>query len=291
MILIFGHTGFIGSTLYRHFQTNGVDVLGVSTRKCDLCSFGQVQKLLTELPNGLQVVFCSVVNRREGNFFSVFKQNVKMAHNLVKAASPKKIKSLIYLSSVDVYGYNPQLPISENTLPCPNTYYGLSKLTCEHLLRFDERLECPMAILRLPGVYGSGHDNGSIVGTFIRSLVDSKPITIYGDGEILRDYVFVEDLTEIVERIIKNPINLLVNVTTGQSSSLLNIISCIAEILGCRPSITHKPAGNDAAGNLEFDNSLLNSLFSNFKMKKFERGIRDYINALGVSNIKTQIIT
>ena len=282
MIVILGHTGFIGGHLYQYFSQAGRQVAGLSSRECDLTQPGRVREWFAQREAPFDLIHCAVINRDRCQGYPSFLSNCQMLQNVLGAIPAGRCRSFVYLSSVDVYGSRPPCPITENTLPAPELYYGLAKLTCEHLLRLFPDKGFPSAVLRLPGVYGAHDDGRSLVGKLIRTVTDQQPVTLSGTGSILRDYVSIDDLALVIEALLSRPLDAVINVATGQSLSLLDIVSIIAEKVQCRPEIIFRPQDGPGA-DLIFDTSRFREVLPTVRLKPLQVGIEAYVAALAPS--------
>ncbi len=119
--------------------------------------------------------------------------------NLLAGAARGKVKRVILASSGGVvYGDPTVIPTPEPTATLPISPYGVSKLASEHYLRVMGELGGFEGVaLRYSNVYGPRQDPKSeagVVSIFVSRVLGGKPITIFGDGEQTRDYVFVRDV-------------------------------------------------------------------------------------------------
>lgn len=278
-VVILGHSGFIGRSLMRSLTACGRTVIGVSSRECDLTNQEMTREWLARLPGPFDLIHAAVVNRAAGQSYDAFTRNCRMLYIVLDSLAPGQCRSFIYLSSVDVYGAHSPCPLSETTLPCPAHYYALAKLTCEGLLRLFPARDFPAAILRLPGVYGVDDGGASLIGRLIRSLMSGQAVALDGDGGLQRDLVCVDDLTAVVAALLDRPGDLLVNVATGESLSLLDMVAIIAEKAQCRPRIDFRPERVPPA-NLLFDTTHLSQICPGIRLRRMEEGISSYIAAL-----------
>jgi len=192
-------------------------------------------------------------NKSVRNSYCAFLDNVKMAWNLVSSARDANVESLIYFSSVDAYGRSPELPMSETTSLDPDTWYGLSKSTCEWIVREELRSKGPPCILRIPGIFGRSRNDRSVIGRLIASIRKAGKVYIHGDGKLLRDYVFAPDLCRIVEHLAARMAGGTFNVATGTSVSLLQILEDIREALGIDFEVVHLPANVERSFDMRYD--------------------------------------
>ena len=129
-------------------------------------------------------------------------------------------------------------PIIENSYCKPNSVYGNSKLSCEHLLRvYAEPNGINWNSLRMFNVYGPGQDitkpDQGLVGIFLNMLLNSNVVDVKGSLDRYRDLVFIDDVIYAWESVLfSGARNLALNVGSGQKTTFLNLINLIAEILG-----------------------------------------------------------
>jgi nucleoside-diphosphate-sugar epimerase len=281
MIVILGHTGFIGAYLLRHLADSGRQVIGLSARECDLSKAGEIRSSLGQLPRPFDLINCAVINRNRCHDYSAFEMNCRMLRNLVEALPPGCCRSFIHLSSVDVYGKHPPLSLNESTPAAPDDFYGLAKFTGEGLLRLGLDKQCQLAILRLPGVYGVADGGNSLVGGLTRKIIAGQPVTLTGRGELRRDCLAIGDLAALVEALLEAPRQLLVNVATGSSYSLLEMVDIIAEVGGVRPEVSVALSDDaEEKGDLLFDVTGLRLHFQEFAPQTLRQGIGEYVAAL-----------
>jgi UDP-glucose 4-epimerase len=127
--------------------------------------------------------------------------NIMGLLNLLEAAVRGGVRRFVYVSSGGVvYGEPEELPVSETATKQPLSPYGVSKLTGEHYLHFYRQIHGLEAVsLRYSNVFGprqDPHGEAGVVAIFGRSVLEGRPITVFGDGEQTRDYVYVGDVAE-----------------------------------------------------------------------------------------------
>ncbi len=148
---------------------------------------------------------------------------------------------LIYLSSGGaVYGNTDHPFIPEQTTLSPLSYYGASKVAIEQFIQaFCQQLHRPATILRPSNFYGPGQPyrpGFGIIPTIFHHLRIQKPLSIWGDGNIIRDYLYIDDLTRLCEHLIthhsSNNTVKIYNVGAGQGHSLNQLCELIEEVTG-----------------------------------------------------------
>ncbi|PID59779.1 MAG: dTDP-glucose 4,6-dehydratase [Ignavibacteriae bacterium] len=127
--------------------------------------------------------------------------NVKGLLNVLDAAKKHKIKKVVHSSSAAIYGDDPRLPKDISMKPKPQTPYGITKLDGEYYLQmYYEQYGLPTTSLRYFNVFGPRQDPKSqyaaAIPIFVYKALLDETITIYGDGEQTRDFVYVKDVVQ-----------------------------------------------------------------------------------------------
>ena len=272
-VLIFGHSGQIGRVLHSQLQANDWDVVGASTAECNLLDEERCRTFFGEIHGEYHVVMASVINRWVEDSPSAMTRNIGMMANVCAQLAGHPPKSLVVLSTVDVYGTSPQLPVNEDSPLAPSSYYALGKLACEFLPDIVHRRACPVTVLRLPGVYGSAPDEASIVARFLRTLAGGGTVVIHGDGSVLRDFVHVADVCEVVRRVLETPQEGVFNIAKGESLTLLEIIQQLAAAVGEPPRLEFDVSDHTSAGSLIFDTRKLRLAFPGLTFASLQEGV------------------
>lgn len=213
-ILITGGAGFIGSNIVEHFhQTDDVVVLDNlrSGFERNLAGFratfvrGSVtdKAAVENAARGADYIFHlaalvsvpeSVENPRE-----TVDINVHGTLNVLEAARTHGVKKVVISSSAAIYGDNPVVPKVELMVPEPKSPYAITKLDAEYYAKmYTSEFAVPVVCLRYFNVFGPRQNPKSqyaaAVPIFIDRALRNQDITIYGDGEQTRDFVFVKDV-------------------------------------------------------------------------------------------------
>jgi UDP-glucose 4-epimerase len=152
---------------------------------------------------------------------------------LLEQCVKKKIHKIIFISSGGtVYGMPDSLPIKEDFPTNPLCSYGITKLTIEkHLSLFNYLYGLDYTIVRPSNPYGSRQNPFGIQGAisvFLGKVVRNELIEIWGDGEIVRDYIYIDDLTDgIYKAAFTNARSKIFNLGSGEGKSLNTILSAI----------------------------------------------------------------
>lgn len=213
-ILITGGAGFIGSNIVEHFhQTDEVVVLDNlrSGFERNLAPFrvtfihGSVtdRSAVEQAATGVDYIFHlaamvsvpeSVENPRE-----TVDINVHGTLNVLEAARTHGVKKVVISSSAAIYGDNPVVPKVESMMPEPKSPYAVTKLDAEYYAKmYTNEFSTPVVCLRYFNVFGPRQNPKSQYAAAVPIIIDkalrNQDITIYGDGEQTRDFVFVKDV-------------------------------------------------------------------------------------------------
>jgi nucleoside-diphosphate-sugar epimerase len=275
-VVLIGKNSYIGEHLTNFLQTRGIVVVALSSSDCNFLQFDKVAEKFDSLGNSqISIVFLAVIKKNASNNYQTYHQNITLINNLIKVTTRTNISSIVYLSSVDVYGTSPILPITEQTKIDPDSWYGLAKYSCERMLLLSENVNFPITILRIPGIFGKSHSDASVIGKMIASAISDGRIIIKGKGDALRDYVCLNDLSEIILLILNKKYQGILNVATGESRSILDIAKCIGRELNIKIEIINTEK-DERSFNLVFDNSKIKEILPNFSFTEMPFAIADY---------------
>ena len=156
--------------------------------------------------------------------------------NLLNAAVKLDVKKFLMPSSAAVYGNLGTLPLNEEMIGNPSSFYGLTKLTTEHYLRiYHEAFGLPYICYRYSNVFGPRQGNGGeggVISIFAKAIVQGSPIIIYGDGKQTRDFIYVDDVVEANILGMQHQVTGVYNVSTGISSSVNLLVDEFRNISG-----------------------------------------------------------
>jgi UDP-glucose 4-epimerase len=169
--------------------------------------------------------------------------NVEGTLNVLQLCLKYKVPRLIYASSMTIYGNCKTVPTPE-TEPCwPDSYYGITKLAAERYVhataeRPDLDFDFKVTSLRMYSVYGPGQalDNPyqGVLGIFLGNLLRGEPITIFGDGEQTRDFIYVNDMVDGWVRALNTPetAGQVINLGSGRSLSINQLAEAAINVVG-----------------------------------------------------------
>ena len=220
-VLITGCAGLIGSNLCNWLLDNienitiiGVDnlsggykvniPLSVKFYEIDLCDYKSVNEIFTN--HNIEYIFHFAAYAAEclSPFIRTYNysNNLLATTNLVNMAIKHKIKRFVFTSSMAVYGKGDgKLPYTEETPKNPVDPYGVAKLSCEMDLKIaSEQHGIEYCIIRPHNVYGVNQNiwdrYRNVLGIWMYQIINGEDITIYGDGEQVRAFTYVDDILQ-----------------------------------------------------------------------------------------------
>ena len=207
-----------------------------------------------ELLNGQDIVYHLVSTITPAtsnlNISRDFMDNIVTTSKMLEACVRQKVKKIVFISSGGaVYGKNVISPIKEDDEQYPITSYGIQKLTIEKTLHMlYEQYGIDYRIVRLANPYGPyQRPNGKlgVITTFVYKCLNNEPVTLYGDGSVVRDFIYIDDAVELIIKISQYDGNeKLFNLGSGKGTSIKEVIRDIQEVLGHAMDIQHEAARN-----------------------------------------------
>ena len=186
--------------------------------------------------------------------------NIRSTASLLAAAGKcSYLKKCIFISTVDVYSAATDA-LSESALTVPQTMYGWSKLYCEQMVKaFAQQHGIGYEILRLGHVYGEGEEKyRKVMPVMVRNAVDGNDITIYGDGEALRTFIYIDDVAQAIINAMTHAESETINVVGNEAVTINALASMIVRLSGAGSRIQIKHCPSDFPNrNLVFDNTRL----------------------------------
>lgn len=277
-ILVTGGAGFIGSHIVEHFQGKAdVRVLD-NLRSGHLHNLAGLQHEFIQASildraavrramDGVDCVFhlAAMISVPESMQKPIECNELNTTGTLVvlEEAARAKVKKLVFSTSAAIYGDNPVTPKLETMLPEPKSPYAITKLDGEFYCKmFADEGRLQTACLRYFNVFGPRQDPKSqyaaAVPIFVDRAVKNQPITIHGDGEQTRDFIYVKDIVAAnVYFAMQSPATGVFNVAYGQRITINDLATMICRMTGSRSEIQHAP---ERAGDVKHSLAAIDKL-------------------------------
>lgn len=252
-ILILGGNGFIGSNLAEFFVHKGENVIvfgkkesnylnlkPVANRikiiKGDFNSEKDVQKIFEE--NAIDIVVHLVSSVVPATPFDEIIKNKEISSTmkLLDIMHKKGVHKIIFLSSGGaIYGMNGKKSSKENSPTKPINFHGWSKLAIEtYIQMYHITHKMNYLILRASNVYGKNQNtrgNLGLIAVTLGKLLRGEQIEIWGDGKVVRDYIYIDDLSKTLYQFIeKDKWNDVYNIGSGKGTSVNKILDHVKKV-------------------------------------------------------------
>lgn len=260
--LVVGGNGFVGSYVVDELVAAGHEVTafdrfsgeqrftasGVRAIAGDFLNTGELGAAL----RGHDVVyhFLSTSNpaSAESDPLLDVRTNVTGSIELFRMAAERGVGHVYFASTGGaIYGDQTTPVVDETAMPEPVSPYAIGKLTIERYLDYFRRTHgLESTVLRLSNPYGPRQNPNrrqGVIPIFLRSLYREEPLTVFGDGSMVRDYIYVEDLARMVVRPLgRRSAHRLFNLGSGVPHSLDEILEAISRVTGREPRVERREA-------------------------------------------------
>lgn len=251
-VAVFGSTGFMGSALIPRLLSEGHQVLGYARcgtptafenqpnyqhQSIDFCSIDDFRPYIDGCEAIFQLISTNVPSTSNANPHKDVSENLLPMIRLLDAMKSTNVLKIIFPSSGGtVYGEPQYTPLDERHPTNPIVSYGATKLAIEKFLSIYHRVHgISPVILRISNPYGPGFRLESpqgAVGHFLYRALENRPIAIWGSGDIVRDYIYIEDVVDAFLAALNYDGDLTTfNISTSLGTSLLDIVHRLESIM------------------------------------------------------------
>ena len=276
-VLITGGAGFIGSHIAEYFNgkaeirildnlrsgyKSNLDGLDVEFIEGDICDRAAVKAAM----QGVDYVFhlAAMVSVPESMFkiSECVDINVHGLLNVLEEAAAAGVKKLCFSTSAAIYGDNPEVPKRETMYPEPKSPYAITKLDGEYYCdMFTKTGRLQTACLRYFNVFGPRQDPKSAyaaaVPIFTAKAVAGEPLTIYGDGEQTRDFIYVKDIVAANVFMAMNDYTGVYNIAYGKRITINDLVKLIKNVTNSSSEIVYLP---ERAGDVKHSMAAVDKL-------------------------------
>lgn len=226
-IIILGSNSFIISALLRLIKKDKLfkNFIPISKNKIDLIKKNSIFKLKKIINDGDIIIFAAA--QAPVKNFSMLYNNIKIIQNVIESLKSKKKCYLVNIGSDAVYE-DSKKPITETSKTNPESLHGLMHLLRENLL---SEIGLKSLFVRSTLVFGKNDPhNGYGPNSFVRNAQKKEKVYIFGNGEELRDHIWVEDVGKILFALIKKNKTGIFNLVTGKPISFLTISNKVSKV-------------------------------------------------------------
>ncbi len=266
--LVTGGAGFIGSHVAKHCLEIGHEVVVLDDLsggfadyvprmakfiRGSVTDYELVQKLFAE--EHFDYVYHLAAYAAEGLSHFIrrynYTNNLIGSVNLINESVRHEIKCFVFTSSIAVYGAG-QLPMLETMDPHPEDPYGIAKYAVESDLHAAHaQFGLNYVIFRPHNVYGENQNIGdryrNVIGIFMNQIMQSLPMTIFGDGTQTRAFSYIDDVAPYISSSVTTPeaINQTINIGADQPYTVKTLAEVVAREFSASPEIVYLPARNE----------------------------------------------
>jgi nucleoside-diphosphate-sugar epimerase len=271
-VVVIGSSGFVGGALVKRLNQSEILTLSIDRAKVDLLSADAASALAKLLrPNDAVVAAAAMAPVKNTRILA---DNMRLVATIIEALSRVKVAHVINISSDAVYADGP-LPLTESSPMAPTSLHGAMHLARE--LAFGAEADAPLANLRPTLIYGaSDPHNGYGPNRFRRLAEEGKDIVLFGNGEERRDHIYVDDVAELIFRVLQHRSSGALNIATGEVHSFMEIANATAEIAGKTVGVKTTPRVGPMPHNgyRPFDNAACKQAFPDFRYTPMAEGLR-----------------
>jgi UDP-glucose 4-epimerase len=222
--VVLGAGGFIGGATARRLGSEGIEVAALGKSSCDLLAPAAATRLAAELRPNDTLVFVSA--RAPVKNVAMLMENIRMGEAVCAALKEQPVAHVAYVSSDAVYKDSVE-PLSESSCAEPGSLHGVMHLTREVMLRNE--FAGPLVFVRPTLTYGiNDPHNGYGPNRFRRLAAEGKDLVLFGEGEEERDHVAVDDIAELILRLVLHRSTGIVNAVSGDVVSFRTLAEFIA---------------------------------------------------------------
>lgn len=303
-ILITGGAGFIGSNAVEYFLGKNhniividnllsghyknisklVDEKKITYYEADIRDKETVEKIVLQHGIDICINFAALISVAESTEKPLLTEdiNVNGLINVLEACGKNKIKTFVHASSAAVYGDSQELPKRETMAPEPKSPYAVTKLAGEYYNTFfADKYGFKAINCRFFNVFGPRQDPKSqyaaAIPIFLERAIANKDITIYGDGEQTRDFIYVKDLISAIDHLIQNTPEEKVNAFNlgyGEFITINEIVKKIITMTGSKSKLLYT---DPRPGDIKYSYASIDNLAGTKWQKQtgFDRGLED----------------
>lgn len=298
-ILILGAAGFIGTNIVLGLaQKEEITITVVDKSRCYLNIFEKMhiphiriveseldintnfEDLVKEQDIVYHLVSTTVPTTSNLYIAEELQANTIMTANLLEACVRQNVHKIVFLSSGGtVYGKELKCPINEKTLTNPITSYGVQKITIEKLIYlYNYMYGLDYRIIRLANPYGPYQRPNGVLGavtTFTYKALKGEEINVYGDGSVVRDFIYIDDAVKGIQNIVEgDDKHHTFNLGSGFGTSIRKVLETIEQTLNIKLNVKYTEARKVDVPENYLDISRYEAAYGKLNPISLEEGIK-----------------
>ena len=281
-VVILGAGGFVSTAVQRKLEALNIPILALTQEMLDLIHEGSAQQLseMLQPDDALLFVAANAPVKTEGMLI----ENLHIGETVCKVLKTVTVSHVVYISSDAVYA-DCEAPLTESSCAQPGSLHGVMHLAREVML--TNAWKGPLCFLRPTLIYGKEDPhNGYGPNRFLRLAAKGEEIILFGEGEERRDHVWVEDVAELISRVLIHKSFGILNIATGDVVSFREIADLAVQLSTGNSLIKSTPRDGPMPHNgyRPFDISATKIVFPGFEFINLPEGLQTIVNS--TANLK-----
>lgn len=257
--LVLGANGFIGSHLVDSLLAAGHEVRAfdrfstdptfeqtdrVEILRGDFLNEADLETAIKDIDYVFHFISTTTPATAENDPSIDIETNIRMSVRLFDLCAKNNVKRVLFASTGGaIYGENSDLSVSEDVTPLPVSPYAIGKLSIEHYLRyFKVKRGLDSITFRISNPYGERqplHSRQGVIPIFLEDILHDKPLTVMGDGSMVRDYIYVKDVADMIVGVFDKKAQYgLYNLGSGTGLSVKEVVAEIEAATNKHASVT-----------------------------------------------------
>jgi UDP-glucose 4-epimerase len=292
--LVIGANGFIGSHLVDELVGNGHSVTAFDRFSHEIGQFiaPGVRQLAGDFLNQAEVADAVIGQDYVFHFVSTttpataendptldVRTNISSSIELFESCVAAGVRKVIFASTGGaIYGDHGGIKLTEEMVPLPVSPYAIGKLAIEGYLRyFGAKHGLDSVSFRISNPYGPrqrSNKKQGVIPIFLHRIAAGQPITVFGDGQMIRDYLYVTDAVRMIAGTVgQHTSHSLYNIGSGEGATLNEVLTVIERVTGVAPLIESRPTPSTFIDRVVLDTDRFTTEFGYDRFVTLEDGI------------------